>query len=56
MNTMSASLSRVLATAVVTAAALNGCAMMCKACGAKQGSMQKCGGAKAKCGACGGKK
>jgi len=56
MHTLSSSLSRVLASAVVTAAALSGCAMMCSACGAKQGATQKCGGSKAKCGACGGKK
>ncbi len=43
MSSLSATLSKTLASAVVTAAALSGCGMMCRAC-------------KAKCGACGAKK
>lgn len=64
MNSLSSTLARTLASAVVTAAALGGCAMMCgakkcgagasaQACGACKG---KCGACKAKCGACGAKK
>lgn len=56
MNSMSSTLTKALAMAVVTTAALGGCAMMCSACkGSKCGaksSMQKCGACKAKCGAC----
>lgn len=56
MNQLSATLTRTLASAVVTAAALSGCAMACRACtGRKCGAqavMQKCGACKAKCGAC----
>ena len=68
MNSLSSTLARSLATAVVTAAALGGCSMMCGArkCGACS-AMQKCGAAKckakcgaakckAKCGACAAKK
>ena len=59
MNSLSSTLARSLATAVVTAAALGGCSMMCGArkCGACS-AVQKCGAAKckakckAKCGAC----
>jgi hypothetical protein len=49
-------LSRTLASAVVTAAALGGCSMMCRACTGRkcgaQGVAQQCGACKAKCGAC----
>lgn len=63
MNSLSSTLARTLASAVVTAAALGGCSMMCGArkCGACS-SMQKCGASKCgackakKCGACGAKK
>lgn len=57
MNSMSSTLTRSLAMAVVTAAALGGCAMTCGArkCGAS-GMMQKCGACKGKCGACKAKK
>jgi hypothetical protein len=58
MNTLSSTLTRALASAVVTAAALGGCAMTGCAgnkCGTKA-SVQKCGACKPKCGACGGKK
>lgn len=53
MNSLSSTLTRTLASAVVTAAALGGCAMTCGArkCGAS-GMTQKCGACKAKCGAC----
>ena len=53
MISLSSALSRTLASAVVTAAALGGCAMTCgaKKCGAG-GMMHKCGACKAKCGAC----
>ena len=55
MNSLSSTLSRTLATAVVTAAALGGCAMTCRGCtGRKCGAQttaQKCGACKAKCGA-----
>jgi len=56
MNSFSITLSKAVASAVVTAAALGGCAMACRACtgnkcGAKS-SMAKCGACKAKCGAC----
>jgi len=56
MNSLSSTLTKALAMAVVTTAALGGCAMMCGACksgkcGAKS-SMPKCGACKAKCGAC----
>ena len=56
MNSLSSSLARTLASAVVTAAALGGCAMMCgaKKCGAGA-SAQACGACKGKCGACKGK-
>ena len=53
MSSLSATLSKTLASAVVTAAALSGCGMMCRAC-----SSRKCGGAQApsaRCGACGAK-
>ena len=52
MNSLSSTLTRTLASAVVTAAALGGCAMTCGArkCGAS-GMTQKCGACKAKCGA-----
>ena len=53
MSSLSATLSKTLASAVVTAAALSGCGMMCRAC-----SSRKCGGAQAtsaQCGACGAK-
>lgn len=67
MTSLSSRLSLSLAAAVVTTAALGGCAMACRACGgAKCGSsksmhkcgagMKKCGACKAKCGACGAKK
>lgn len=57
MSSLSATLSRTLASAVVTAAALGGCSMMCRACGGRKcGSAQttaaKCGACGAKCGAC----
>lgn len=56
MSHLSSRLSLSLAAAVVTTAALGGCAMSgCRACGAKCGtksSMSKCGACKAKCGAC----
>ncbi|MGE0674730.1 MAG: hypothetical protein AB7O64_16925 [Methylibium sp.] len=63
MNSLSSTLARTLASAVVTAAALGGCSMMCGArkCGACS-AMQKCGASKCgackakKCGACGAKK
>ncbi len=58
MNSLSSTLARTLASAVVTVAALGGCAMTGCA-GSKcstQASAQKCGACKAKCGACGGKK
>ena len=53
MNSLSSTLTRTLASAVVTAAALGGCAMTCGArkCGAS-GMTQKCGACKVKCGAC----
>lgn len=56
MNSLSSTLTKTLAMAVVTTAALGGCAMACRACtgnkcGAKS-TMQKCGACKAKCGAC----
>lgn len=56
MNSLSYTLTKALASAVVTAAALGGCSMMCRACsgnkcGAKS-TMQKCGACKAKSGAC----
>lgn len=58
MHSLSSILNRTLACAVVTAAALGGCAMTCRGnsaggCGAQ---MQKCGACKAKCGACGAKR
>ena len=56
MNSLSQTLAKALAGAVVTASALGGCAMACRACtGSKCGaksSMHKCGACKAKCGAC----
>lgn len=56
MPSLSSTLTKALAVAVVTTAALGGCSMMCRACsGNKCGantSMQKCGACKAKCGAC----
>ena len=57
MNSLSSTLARTLASAVVTAAALGGCAMMCgaKKCGASAVA-PACGASKAKCGACGVKK
>lgn len=63
MNSLSTTLARTLASAVVTAAALGGCSMMCGArkCGSCT-AMQKCGASKCgackakKCGACGAKK
>lgn len=56
MSTLSIQLTKALASAVVTAAALGGCAMMCgaKKCGAGA-SAQACGACKGKCGACKGK-
>lgn len=60
MSSLSSRLSLSLAAAVVTTAALSGCAMACRACGAKCGpakkSMSKCSACKAKCGACAPKK
>lgn len=60
MNNLSSTISKTLASAVVTAAALGGCAMACRACTGRkcgaQSAMQKCGACKAKCGACGAKK
>jgi hypothetical protein len=60
MQSLSSTLSKSLASAVVTAAALGGCAMTCRACGSRkcaaQAAAQKCGACKAKCGACAGKK
>lgn len=60
MLTLSSSLTKTLASAVVTAAALGGCAMNCRACGGSKcgatSTMQKCGACKAKCGACSAKK
>jgi len=53
MSSLSATLSKTLASAVVTAAALSGRGIMCRAC-----TTCKCGGAQAtaaKCGACGAK-
>lgn len=63
MNSLSTTLARTLASAVVTAAALSGCSMMCGArkCGGCT-AMQKCGASKCgackakKCGACAAKK
>ena len=54
MSNLSSTLTRTLASAVVTAAALGGCAMTCgaKKCGAGSGMMHKCGGCKGGCGAC----
>lgn len=53
MATLSSTLTRTLASAVVTAAALGGCSMMCGARKCAGGTtMQKCGACKAKCGAC----
>jgi len=55
MNDLSSILSKTVATAIVTAAALSGNVMAAgcagAACGAKQ-NMSKCGACKAKCGAC----
>jgi hypothetical protein len=55
MNKLSTSLARTLAGAVVTAAAVSGCAMTCRACMGRrcgaQAAMQKCGACKAR-GAC----
>lgn len=60
MTSLSSTLTRTLASAVVTAAALGGCSMMCRACTGRkcsaQTAAQKCGACKAKCGACGAKK
>ncbi|MGE0099375.1 MAG: hypothetical protein AB7S86_13600 [Hydrogenophaga sp.] len=59
MSSLSSRLSLSLAAAVVTTAALGGCAMACRACGAKCGTsktMPKCSACKAKCGACAPKK
>jgi hypothetical protein len=60
MSSLSSRLSLSLAAAIVTTAALGGCAMACRACGgAKCGTaktMPKCGACKAKCGACAPKK
>lgn len=63
MSSLSSRLSMSLAAAVVTTAALGGCAMACRACGgAKCGTaktMSKCNACnacKAKCGACAPKK
>lgn len=65
MSRLSTTLGKTLASAVVTAAALGGCSMMCRACGSRKcgatASASKCGGCKAgcaakKCGACGAKK
>lgn len=54
-HSLSTSLARSLAVAVVTGAALGGCAMMpCRACSGRKcagQSMSKCGGCKAGCGA-----
>lgn len=57
MKSLSSTLAWTLASAVVTAAALGGCSMMCGArkCGGCT-AMHKCGACKAKCGACGAKK
>ncbi len=63
MNSLSTTLARTIASAVVTAAALGGCSMICGArrCGGCS-AMQKCGASKCgackakKCGACGAKK
>lgn len=56
MNSLSSTLTKTLASAVVTAAALGGCAMSCRACSGRKcgahGMMQKCGACKANCGAC----
>lgn len=62
MSMFSSRLSMSLAAAVVTTAALGGCAMACRACGgakcgpaksmAKCGAAAQCGACKAKCGAC----
>lgn len=53
MNSLSATLARTLASAVVTAAALGGCAMTCgaKRCGVSA-SASSCGACSARCGAC----
>ncbi len=71
MSSLSATLSKTVASAVVTAAALSGCGMMCRACSSRKCGAQataakcgacgakcgaKCGACKAKCGACGAKK
>lgn len=59
MQGLSSMLAKTLASAVVTTAALSGCAMMCGACAGRKCSAQatqKSGACKAKCGACGGKK
>lgn len=59
MTSMSNRVAKSLAAAVVTAAALGGCAMSpCRACTGKKCGAQtsaKCGACKAKCGACSGK-
>lgn len=60
MNSLSSTLTRTLASAVVTAAALGGCSMMCGArkCGGCS-AMQKCAASKCaanKCAACKAKK
>ncbi len=53
MYSLSSTLTRTLASAVVTAAALGGCAMTCRAQKCGTGAMmQKCGACKAKCGTC----
>lgn len=56
MNSLSSTLTKTLASAVVTAAALGGCAMTCRSCTGRkcgaQGMMHQCGACKAKCGAC----
>lgn len=54
MNSLSSILAKSLATAVVTASALSGCAMMCRACGGRRCGAQSAmpaGGCKAQCGA-----
>ena len=59
MQGLSSMLAKTLASAVVTTAALRGCAMMCRACTGRKCSAQTTqqnAACKTKCGACGGKK
>jgi hypothetical protein len=56
MTSLASTLSKTLASAVLTAAALGGCGMMCRACGGRkcgaQATAATCGACSAKCGAC----